>query len=396
MRKNDLTIRYAVIQFTFWVCFAGIVAFSSYYLLSRGLNNTQIGLIIAVGGLLAALLQPAAGILMDRFPRLTSPLLLAGVFLLVTLDALALILFRAAGVLLTGVLYGLLVLAVQLCQSVLNVIGVDSMSNGNQLRFNVARGAGSLGYAAAAWGIGWLTGLFSPSVVLVVVGIAALVMIVTAWCYPLQKGGARSEVEQKKDALGPIAFLIRYPMFALLLPALVLIYISHAILNTFTLQIVSAFGAGSAEMGASTAIAAAFELVTVLGFSWFRSRFRIQTLLRVSGLFFLIKALISALANSIQMFLLAQACQIFAWGIMCIGLVFYVNELIPGSDRAKGQTYAGMTLTVANVISGVVGGRIIDGNGIHTLLLLGVAACACGCVLLFAATRSIGHAAQRG
>lgn len=43
MARKDLTLRYAVIQFCFWVCFAEIVAFSSVYLLDRGLTNTQIG-----------------------------------------------------------------------------------------------------------------------------------------------------------------------------------------------------------------------------------------------------------------------------------------------------------------------------------------------------------------
>ena len=93
MTRNDLTPQYAVIQFFFWVCFAGIVAFSSVYLLDRGLTNTEIGLMIAVSGALAALLQPLMGAVMDRFPHLTGPGLLARFFGLLVADTLVLILF---------------------------------------------------------------------------------------------------------------------------------------------------------------------------------------------------------------------------------------------------------------------------------------------------------------
>ena len=75
----------------------------------------------------------------------------------------------------------------------------------------------------------------------------------------------------------------------------------------------------------------------------------------------------------------------FAWGIMCVAIVYYVNETIPEKDRAKGQTYAGMTLTAANVISGVIGGQMIDTLGIGSLITVGIVVSACGSVLMILA-----------
>lgn len=387
MKQKSLTLGYAVIQFTFWTCFAGIVAFSSYFLLARGLNNTQIGTIIALGGLTAAVVQPVVGILMDRFKALTSPRMMILVMALSIGSILLLFLLPNAGLLVTGLLYGVMILVAQLGQSVLNVVGVDSMAHGNKLNFNLARAFGSFGYAVAAWAIGQLTGIFPPNVLLIVILTAASILIVTCLIYPMNVGTENKQEQASAEALGPVAFLKKYPMFALLLPALVMIYFSHAVLNTFTLQIMNSFGAGSEEMGVSTALAAMFELVTVVGFAFYRKHFKIGTLLRVSGVFFLLKAIFSLLANTVILYYGAQLCQMFAWGIMCIGLVYYVNEMIPDTDRAKGQTYTGMTLTVANVIGGVTGGKVIDDLGIRALLIMGIAVCAVGCILLFMATR---------
>lgn len=387
MKTKDLTARFAVIQFCFWTCFAGIVAFSSFYLLGKGMTNTQIGIIIAVSGTIAALLQPVTGIVMDRFPVVTSPGLLAVFFSLLIADTLVLIFAPELSLTVTGILYGFMIMTVQLTQSLLNVVGVDSMSRGNRLNFNLARALGSAGYAIAAWGIGALSVRFPPVLIPVTVAVSAVIVTLFSGTYPIRN--RKTEVQDNKvsGAKGPIEFLRSYPMFFLLLPALTMIYFSHAVLNTFTLQIMNALGGGSAEMGTATAIAAAGEVITVTGFAVLRKHLDIRTLLRISGISFAVKSVLSALVITVTGFYGAQICQMTAWGIMCVAIVYYVNETVPEADRAKGQTYAGMTLTAANVLGAVIGGRITDTAGVRTLLILGVVVCACGALLLFPATR---------
>lgn len=388
MKAKDMTVRFAAIQFCFWTCFAGVVAFSSFYLLGRGMTNTEIGMIIAVSGTAAALLQPVTGALMDRFRAVTSPGLLAFLFVFLIADALALVLFPDIGTLVSGILYGLMIMTVQLTQSLMNVFGVDLMARGNRLNFNIARAVGSAGYAAAAAGIGVLTVKFPSAVIPVLVAAFAAAVVILSGTCRVGKSAAEGPDAAQPAASGPVEFLKRYPLFMLLLPAMTMIYFGHAVLNTFTLQIMNALGAGSAEMGTATAIAAVCEMVTVAGFSVLRKRFSIRTLLRISGVFFALKSGLSLLAASAGGFYAAQACQMFGWGIMCVAIVYYVNDTVPEADRAKGQTYAGMTLTAANVLSAVIGGRVIDTGGIRVLMLIGLAVCVCGMLLMFPATRN--------
>lgn len=387
MKGKDLTGRYAAIQFGFWTCFAAIVPFSSFYLLGKGLTNTEIGIIIAAAGAVAAFLQPVVGTLMDRFPSVSSSGVLTVIFGLLIADSLALAFLQEISRFLTGILYGFMILTVQLTSSLLNVVGVDSMAHGNRVNFNIARGAGSLAYALAAWGLGLLTVKLPSAVIPVTVAVFAAVIVIVSGTYPVGEKKAVSAEMTHMEASGPIDFLKHYPVFVFLLPSLTMIYFSHAVLNNYTLQIVKALGAGNAEMGTGTAIAAASEIIIIIGFGFLKKRFNIRTLLRISGSAFAVKNILTVLATSVAGFYGAQVCQMFAWGIMCVAIVYYVNEIIPEKDRAKGQTYAGMTMTAANVLGAVIGGRMIDTGGIRPLLITGCVICIGGTLLLLPATR---------
>lgn len=384
--NRSLTLRYSLIQFCFWVCFASVIAFSSYFLLDRGLSNTAVGVILAVSGLLSVLFSPVMGALMDDHPKLTSPKMTAALASLLTVGA-AFLLLPQRRPLMTGMIYGLLVLLLYLAQSVLNILGVDSMANGNRINFNLGRSFGSFGYAAAAWAIGLLTGFLSPSVIPVTVMVSAAVIAVASFTYPIRTASGDGTASAADTASGSRAFLKNYPRFLLLLPALVLIYFGHTVINTFTLQILMPIGGGSKELGTATAIAAVCELIMILLFARCMKHFPLRTLLRVSGVFFTLKTLGSLLAGSVQAYYAVQLLQTFGWGIMCVGLVHYVNETVDRKDRARGQSRAGMTLTAASVIGSVLGGRIIDTAGVRSLLVLGTAVCACGSILMFFATR---------
>ena len=53
-KSKNLTPSYAVIQGLYWMYFAAIMSFSGFFLLSGGFTNTQIGILAAIAGLLAA------------------------------------------------------------------------------------------------------------------------------------------------------------------------------------------------------------------------------------------------------------------------------------------------------------------------------------------------------
>lgn len=65
------TIKYSWLQGSFWMSFCIVFNYASVFLLSRGYSNSQIGIVIAVAGVISTLLQPIVAGLADRSRRLT-------------------------------------------------------------------------------------------------------------------------------------------------------------------------------------------------------------------------------------------------------------------------------------------------------------------------------------
>ena len=65
-KEKNLTPGYALIQAFFWMNFATIMGYTSVYLLNCGFSNTQIGVLMAVAGVLSAVLQPIVASYADR------------------------------------------------------------------------------------------------------------------------------------------------------------------------------------------------------------------------------------------------------------------------------------------------------------------------------------------
>ena len=63
---DHLTARYGLIHGAYWASYAAIAAYVNLYLLEMGFSSGAIGLLIALAGLLSALLQPLAASYADR------------------------------------------------------------------------------------------------------------------------------------------------------------------------------------------------------------------------------------------------------------------------------------------------------------------------------------------
>ena len=70
-KKTLLNIDYALIQGTYWMFYAVAGMFVSVYMLGKGYSNTSIGLVIAVGNVVAVLVQAVLANVTDKARRLT-------------------------------------------------------------------------------------------------------------------------------------------------------------------------------------------------------------------------------------------------------------------------------------------------------------------------------------
>ena len=144
-KQKNLTGPYACIQALYWMYFAAIMSFSGFFLLDGGFSNTQIGIIAAAAGIISALLQPVLASYADR-PDSPSLKKLIQIFYMIQL-LLGVGLFFSRSLILTGLLYGISIALLQLLTPFINALGMESINQGQQLNFGLARGMGSVAYA---------------------------------------------------------------------------------------------------------------------------------------------------------------------------------------------------------------------------------------------------------
>ena len=69
--SRDLTFPYARLQMFYWMNMAVTAGYASFFLLGAKLTNSQIGLLLAAGGLLSALIQPLLAAFADKSSSLS-------------------------------------------------------------------------------------------------------------------------------------------------------------------------------------------------------------------------------------------------------------------------------------------------------------------------------------
>ena len=383
MEVKSRTTRYAAIQSFFWMCYASIMGFVSMYLLQAGFDNSQVGILIAVAGLLSALLQPVVAAYADKPGSLSLGRLITLSGGAALACGVGLVLGRGS-MAVTGLLYTGCMVLLQMTTPLVNALGIAAVNGGENLNFGIARGMGSLCYAATAYLIGLLVGRFGPVTVPVCMGIGFALMLVSVRHF----GTVRSNAEgEEKKAAPKGGFLGRYPRYAAVLAGLVLIFVSHVVLNSFTFQIVEAKGGTSREMGISMAFAALIELPVMFLFGWMLKKAKSHIWFRISGVFFFLKCLGTLLSRSIPGFYAVQLFQMFGWALISVSAVFYINAIMAPEDSVKGQAFYTMSMTLGNVLGAIVAGRILDALGVQAMLVFGTVSALVGAVIVLVFTQ---------
>ncbi len=385
------TTRYGVVQAAYWSGFCMVILFASAYLLDAGLSNAQIGIVIAVGGALSAVLQPVVAGAADRSRRVPLRIWAAALSALLLITA-AILLLPGLHWLLTAVFFGLLILTVQLLQPLVNALGMAAMARGVPVNFGVARAAGSGVFALVSVVAGWIVASAGAvTVPLLIIGFQAVFLVATV-TFVYRAGVAvvaEADVEEP-DMEAPVEPMTpaRWRRFFALLAGVTLSMASHAMINNYMLQIMRHHGGGAGEMGTAIMIAAVLELPVMMLWSRVVGRWSPGRLLQIAGVFFVVKTGLTWLAPSVHGIYGAQTLQMVAFAVMVMASVYYVERLLPARDRIKGQAYMTMTSTVGSVVGSLAGGVLLDVSGVSLMLLVGTLIAGVGAVLTLVGAES--------
>lgn len=377
MNKMHLTARYGLIHGSYWMVFAAVSGYVSLYLLDLGFSSGDVGVLIAASGLLSAVCQPIAAAYADKPDSLSLKTINLIVALAAAVSGGALLAVRSSKVL-TLLFYGLTLALLQLSTPLVNAMGVTSINCGCRLNYGVSKSVSSVTFALASFLLGKLTAAWGGKVVPWAIVIFYGLFLLSLALYPKQ----RAPRAESGAAAGLLGFFRKYPRFMGVLGGCVLLFISHILLNNFTLQIIRTKGGDSSEMGVAMAIAALSELPTMLLFSKLLQKKGSWFWMRLTGVFFALKVLGSLLCRSIAGFYALQLTQMFAWALIAVASVYYINAVMAPEDAVKGQAMYTMAYTLGSVLGALLGGAMIDSLGVNAMLVFGAFAGTLGTVIV--------------
>ena len=376
-KRQRLTALYALVQASFWMSFCVAVSFAAVYLQSLGYDNTHLGVILAAGNLLGAVLGPAFSALIDRNPHATASRLIPPLLAVQAAALALLLLFPRRGVL-TALSYVLYV-AFSLSVNSLNLkLYVDFSHRGLPINYGVARGMGSLAYVLLSMGLGILAERTSIRA-LPMAGLALCAMQAAAHvllCRRLPAGQAA--LTQQRQGVTLAAFLRKNRRFSLLLLGTALLFFAHNTVCNFLINITRHVGGDTEDMGYINSFMAAMEIPVMLLFSRLFGRRSTARLLRLAFCCFVLKTAAVAAAPSIPALYAAFLLQAPSFALYTAAIVPYTERTVAYEDSAKAQSLAFSMTTLGSVLASAVSGWMLDRLPVPHTLWIACLACALG------------------
>lgn len=359
------------------MAWAALMGFSSTYLLGVGLTSGQIGIIIALCGLVSAVLQPVLAGIIDRaggnsLKKYTIGLLCFCIFL-----SVGMIFIPGHSTWIKGILFGLSIAILQTLSPLMNALAAKN----RKTNFGVARGVGSVAYAVIFPLLGLLVAQWNVNAVPTAVIVTFACMGIAVLAYSID---AETDVqsEQKATDTRMQNFYKRYPRFLIMLIGVWLLYISHVLLMNFGYQIILTKGGDSVSWGTTGSIAAIMELPTMFLFAWFLKAKPSSFWVRISGISFFLQAIGALIIPNVFGYYCNQIFQLLGWAVIQVASVYYIREVISPEDAVKGQSSFTTVYTMATVIASAIGGMLIDYWGVSAMIFAAILTSGAGTAIL--------------
>lgn len=416
------TLRYIVINATYFAVYSGIHAYASVFLLEKGFTNTLIGVVLGLANVLSAIIQPIVAGLIDKQGKLTNRnvsmastalLILGSVLLLIITDSFAAIF----------IIFTLIYMVQMVYQPLITAMYFEYEAAGCNIFYGLARGLGSCGFAIVSLFTGRAIGKYGVTVLMVLDIIFLSIALVVLYFFKKPVSAPASSATASSSAVSDVSsaadisaeaassaaadsepevahnsffsFVRVYPAFMLFVAGAVCFFFAHNAINDYLIQIVTPLGGTEASMGTATFIAALLELPTMALIGKIMKRISVRNLLLISSIAFLIKTFLMFIATNLTIVYISQAMQMFAYAVFIPAGAYFVNQTMSKLDQVKGQAYINCSITLGGGLSCLICGRLLDLMGSHFMLTVSLIVTAAGLVIAFLALKVFGKSKAR-
>lgn len=380
-----LTKKYSISQAYYWTVFMIILEFSGIFLTGSGISNSQIGLLLALSGLLAAILQPVVASQADKpkSPSIKTYLYVLASFMIL-FSLLLLIRFHHTALLLLT--YGGWIIILEIMAPFHHSIGTESINQNKNIDIGFTRGIASIVCGILSFFLGSLADHYGIRILPLTVLVLMALYLINIFRFPFSKtdaeDGSVSPAKADRYRLSDLfSFFIKYKRFSVSLIGCTLLYMSQILTMNFMYQVTAAKGGGYTEAGFALGIAALSELPVMFGFIWLIKKRSAGHWVMAAGFFYIAKALGTLLVGNVGGLYAVQFLHMTSWALLSVAVIYYVNDVMETTDTIKGQAYMAATYSIAVVIGSLAGGLILDQAGVPAMLLVSVIAATTGTIL---------------
>ena len=388
-KKQFWTLRYIIINATYFAVYSGIHAYSSVFLLEKGFSNTLIGITLALANILSVIFQPLVAGLIDKQGKLTNRNVSMASTALLLIGSILLLIIKN-GIVAIFIIFALIYMVQMVYQPIITAMYFEYEAAGCHIYYGLARGLGSAGFAVTSVFTGMAIGKFGVSILMILDIIFLTIALIVLFFFkkPAVKASEPAKDEVAHNNL--FSFIKTYPGFMLFVLGAVCFFFAHNAINDYMIQIITPLGGTEAQMGTAVFIAAILELPTMALIDKVMKKISCRNLLLIAGAAFLIKTLLMLIAPNMTVVYISQAMQMFAYAVFIPVSAYFVNQTMKRLDQVKGQAYVNVSITLGGVFSSLVCGRLLDIKGPNFMLTVSLVVTTIGLAIAFIALKVLG------
>ena len=354
----------------FYIIEVSVLGFTVYFLNQNGYTSSEIGILLAVFGIVAAIRQPLLGHIADKNSKVDFKVILTFSSLIVVVLFILLYYFDKNKIVI-GIIFGMIFIFTSSMSPFVNESCFYYKRRGINVNFGIARGFGSFSFAVFSYLLGVFTNDYGSKVIAFSGIISAVLFFIVVLLLPRvenRDSSAQSEiVANDVSANKSNSNLIKkYPSFFMVVLATIFAICFQNADCGYLINIIENLGGNSSHLGIANAIAAMAEIPIMFLITRIIKKIRIKKLILIACAFYIVRGLIFCISNMAAVYI-AQLLQMFTYAIIIPSTVYLSDEMMQNEDKNKGQAFIGMAVTIGLILGSLLGGQLVSIGGVNLL-----------------------------
>lgn len=371
--KIDI-IKFSILEFFFWSTFCIFNAFIIYYLKTKGMSMSYIGLALSASTVASVLGQYVLGYVCDLL-RTAKKVFIYSLVILLALVMPFMFFKSHLIILISFTVIGFMF------PTLPAILDAWILGSSRKLRDNygIIRSVGSIGYALIAFLFGGLIDKYGWGIMFASYGVSTIITIFIAFlikdCYE------EKSINKAVDKPNPLK-LFKIFDFVYFLIVSTLMYMAHNVCITLLPVLIDNVGGTPKHLGIALFVGAVSE-APILFMANFFSRFKAKTLFMVSGSVYLIRLIVLFFSTTPNQIIFASVLHSISFGLFYPAARYYINSITPNDLKATAQSTAtAFFVGISGIIVSLVGGYTVDIFGVKPMILIFIGTAILSLILL--------------